>query len=104
MRYKVISSERTADRVAIRDVGEVMPGAEHRAVAGEHDAGRVALPDPAERRDQLAHVRQRPRVRRCGLFIVIVANSPDCFTRMCSYSMVASSLSQQPTTQASMQD
>jgi hypothetical protein len=31
-------------------------------------------------------------LRRCGRFMVIVANSPDRSTRMCSYPMAASSL------------
>src|SRR5262249_24472673 len=43
-------------------VGEVMPGTEHRAVAGQHDAQRIAVPELAERRDQLAHVLQGQRV------------------------------------------
>jgi hypothetical protein len=33
-----------------------VPGAEDRAVSGQHDAQGVAVPEVAEGRDQLAHV------------------------------------------------
>src|ERR1035441_7744187 len=49
----------TRRQIGIGDVGEVVPGAEDRAVAGQDDAEGVALPDITQRRDQLAHVRQR---------------------------------------------
>ena len=49
-------------QVGVDDVGEVVPGAEHRAVAGQHDAQRVAVTQVAERPDQLAHVVLRQRV------------------------------------------
>jgi len=51
-------------QVGAGHVGEVMPGAEHRAAARQHDAQRIAVPQVAERRDQLAHVLDRQGV--CG--------------------------------------
>jgi hypothetical protein len=56
--------QQRTDRCQVRlgHVGEVVPGAEHRPVAREHDPERVAVTDFAERGDQLAHVRQRQRV------------------------------------------
>ena len=59
---QVASSDRMSARSAPATVGEVVPGAEHRAVAGQHDAQRVAAPQLAERRDQLAHVLERQGV------------------------------------------
>jgi hypothetical protein len=49
-------------QVGACDIGEVMPGAEYRAVAGQHDAEYVAAAEVAEGSDQLAHVRQGQRI------------------------------------------
>ena len=58
------------------DVGEVVPGAEDGASAGQDDARRVAVADGAERGDEVARWAADSALRRCGRFIVIVANSP----------------------------
>jgi len=53
-------SQQGADRrqVGAGHLGEVMPGAEHRAGPGQHDAEGVAAAKLAEGRDQLTHVLQ----------------------------------------------
>src|SRR5215831_16467824 len=43
-------------QVSSRHVGEIVPGAEHRTVTGQHNAEGVALPEVAEGGDQFAHV------------------------------------------------
>ena len=49
-------------QVGIGDIGEIVPGAEHRAVARKDYAQGVTVPDVAEGCDQLAHVlQQQPR-------------------------------------------
>src|SRR5208283_813352 len=45
-------------QVTAGDLGEVVPGTEHRAVPGQHDAEGIAVAELTERGDQLAHVLQ----------------------------------------------
>ena len=76
-------------QVGIGDIGEIVPGAEHRADARKDYAQGVTLPDVAEGCDQLAQCCSDRALRRCGRIIVTVANSPDRSTRMCSNPMAA---------------
>jgi hypothetical protein len=46
-------------QVGAGHVGEVVPGAEHRAVTGQHDTERVAVTNLMEGGDQFAHVGER---------------------------------------------
>jgi hypothetical protein len=55
---QISNGERDPGQVSTGHIGEVVPGAEQRPVAIEHDPQRVAVPQPAERGDKLAHVRE----------------------------------------------